>query len=222
MTCCSFLPRDFTQTDPLQPTVGQAYPSTYVYGNNNPTVYTDPSGMRSSGGREDSFSSIANFQPLELALVMASKTTLPACTGFQLITFGGVYGCKRTVDERGPGLDFSFRVNPALALALREKRADVGIEKVSYKFFRVTGPDRDEFKEVREVASSKRGEDVSGDPLDYEFHTIVRLKFLKLGPTDAVGVEFDAKFKNSPTQIKFGPRDVTIGGVRKRIVVRPA
>jgi RHS repeat-associated protein len=37
----------FTQTDPLQPTVGQGYPSTYIYANNNPNVYIDPSGMRS-------------------------------------------------------------------------------------------------------------------------------------------------------------------------------
>jgi hypothetical protein len=36
----------FTQTDPLQPTVGQAYPSSYVYANNNPNMYVDPSGLR--------------------------------------------------------------------------------------------------------------------------------------------------------------------------------
>jgi hypothetical protein len=47
MTCYSLLsPEYFTQTDPLQATVGQAYPSTYIYANNNPNVYTDPSGMR--------------------------------------------------------------------------------------------------------------------------------------------------------------------------------
>jgi hypothetical protein len=40
------LQQDFTQTDPLQADVGQPYPSTYVYANNNPNVYTDPSGMR--------------------------------------------------------------------------------------------------------------------------------------------------------------------------------
>jgi hypothetical protein len=36
----------FTQTDPLQATVGQAYPSTYIYANNNPNMFVDPSGMR--------------------------------------------------------------------------------------------------------------------------------------------------------------------------------
>jgi Protein of unknown function (DUF2599) len=35
-----------TQTDPLQPTVGQPYPSSYVYGNNNPMAFTDPTGSR--------------------------------------------------------------------------------------------------------------------------------------------------------------------------------
>ena len=46
MTRSATLSRDFTQTDPLQPTVGQAYPSAYVYGNNNPNMYVDPSGLR--------------------------------------------------------------------------------------------------------------------------------------------------------------------------------
>jgi hypothetical protein len=41
---------DFTQTDPLQADVAQAYPSAYVYGNNNPNMYTDPSGMRGQAG----------------------------------------------------------------------------------------------------------------------------------------------------------------------------
>ena len=36
----------FTQTDPLEADIGSPYPSTYVYGNNNPTVYVDPSGLR--------------------------------------------------------------------------------------------------------------------------------------------------------------------------------
>ena len=36
----------FTQTDPLDPDIGSPYPSAYVYGNNNPAVYTDPSGLR--------------------------------------------------------------------------------------------------------------------------------------------------------------------------------
>ena len=36
----------FTQTDPLSAAVGQPYPSAYVYGNNKPLVYVDPSGLR--------------------------------------------------------------------------------------------------------------------------------------------------------------------------------
>jgi hypothetical protein len=38
----------FTQTDPLQATVGQAYPSTYIYANNNPNRFVDPAGLRSN------------------------------------------------------------------------------------------------------------------------------------------------------------------------------
>jgi RHS repeat-associated protein len=39
----------FTQVDPLAPSSG-LYPSAYVYGNNNPMVFTDPSGMRAKQG----------------------------------------------------------------------------------------------------------------------------------------------------------------------------
>jgi hypothetical protein len=39
----------FTQTDPLAADVGSPYPSAYVYGNNNPIVFTDPSGFRAVG-----------------------------------------------------------------------------------------------------------------------------------------------------------------------------
>ena len=38
----------FTQTDPISAEVGEPYPSAFVYGNNNPMAYTDPSGMRGS------------------------------------------------------------------------------------------------------------------------------------------------------------------------------
>jgi RHS repeat-associated protein len=38
----------FTQVDPLQADVGEPYPSACVYGNNNPVVYTDLSGLRAS------------------------------------------------------------------------------------------------------------------------------------------------------------------------------
>jgi RHS repeat-associated protein len=40
----------FTQTDPLQPIVDVAFPSAYVYANNNPLMFTDPSGLRSIDG----------------------------------------------------------------------------------------------------------------------------------------------------------------------------
>lgn len=46
MITMSILQRQFTQTDPLQPDVGSPYPSTYAYVQNNPLVYTDPSGKR--------------------------------------------------------------------------------------------------------------------------------------------------------------------------------
>jgi hypothetical protein len=46
MTRCAILQNPFTQTDPLQADVGSAYPSAYVYGNNNPNMYVDPSGKR--------------------------------------------------------------------------------------------------------------------------------------------------------------------------------
>ena len=36
----------FTQTDPLPLGAGSAFESLYVYGGNNPAVYTDPSGLR--------------------------------------------------------------------------------------------------------------------------------------------------------------------------------
>ena len=40
----------FTQTDPLEASRGVAYPSAYIYGNNNPVVYVDPSGLQSNYG----------------------------------------------------------------------------------------------------------------------------------------------------------------------------
>ncbi len=50
MTGSATLQNGFTQTDPRQATVGQAYPSSYVYGNNNPLVFVDPSGLQSNYG----------------------------------------------------------------------------------------------------------------------------------------------------------------------------
>ena len=39
----------FTQTDPMPTGAGSAFESPYVYGMNNPLMYTDPSGLRASG-----------------------------------------------------------------------------------------------------------------------------------------------------------------------------
>ena len=51
MTC--LVKKQFTQTDPLPGDVGEPYMGAYVYANNNPVVYTDPSGLR--GMRSGSF-----------------------------------------------------------------------------------------------------------------------------------------------------------------------
>ena len=40
------LERQFTQTDPLPMGAGSAYESSYVYGGDNPNMYSDPSGLR--------------------------------------------------------------------------------------------------------------------------------------------------------------------------------
>jgi hypothetical protein len=67
----------FTQTDPLQPTVGQAYPSTYIYANNNPNVFTDPSGLR-GGMPGASGNGIAKSDPTALPNELASATSCDA------------------------------------------------------------------------------------------------------------------------------------------------
>jgi hypothetical protein len=61
----------FTQTDPLQADVGSAYPSSYVYGNNNPNVYTDPSGLRATAGSPTSLALTSN--PIVAANPCAGK-----------------------------------------------------------------------------------------------------------------------------------------------------
>lgn len=48
MTRHATLQEQFTQTDPLQADIGAPYPSSYVYGNNNPAVFVDPSGERAA------------------------------------------------------------------------------------------------------------------------------------------------------------------------------
>ena len=66
---------EFTQTDPLQADVGSAYPSAYVYGNNNPLMYVDPSGLR--GIKADVDIPVVDTAPDALALVVAVKKPAP-------------------------------------------------------------------------------------------------------------------------------------------------
>ena len=74
----------FTQTDPLEAETGPPYPSAYVYGNNNPMVFTDPSGERGmnvgAGGEYLVPSNpVRDPEPERLALVMQnSGDKLPA------------------------------------------------------------------------------------------------------------------------------------------------
>jgi hypothetical protein len=216
----------FTQTDPTPLGAGTAFESPYVYGRNGPLVFTDPSGKRSQE-RSIEGNAIADAVPNELAL---SLPAIPSCTGFQKVTVGGIFGCKVVRDERGKGLDFSFRVNPILVEAMRAERSDVTIDRVQYKVFRVTGPNRDQFSEYKSLRNSKKGSDVQSalDPLDYEFHTIARFSILKLRPSDAVAFQVDAKFKNSPKVVSLpvagvpDAYELTVGGVRDRIKVRPS
>lgn len=63
MTRCAILQRHFTQTDPLQADVGSPYPSAYVYGNNNPNMYVDPSGLRADAPVPESFSGSFGARP---------------------------------------------------------------------------------------------------------------------------------------------------------------
>ncbi len=53
----------FTQTDPLEVSRGVAYPSAYIYGNNNPMVFTDPSGLRADAPVPESFSGSFGSRP---------------------------------------------------------------------------------------------------------------------------------------------------------------
>jgi hypothetical protein len=48
MTRFTILQNLFTQTDPMPADVGSAYPSAYMYGNNDPVSFVDPSGLRGS------------------------------------------------------------------------------------------------------------------------------------------------------------------------------
>jgi RHS repeat-associated protein len=76
----------FTQTDPLQADVGNAYPSPYVYANDNPMMYVDPSGLRAK--RAD------GGVPSELALAFATPNPIVSggpCNGKSRVGPGYVY-----------------------------------------------------------------------------------------------------------------------------------
>jgi hypothetical protein len=100
----------FTQTDPLEASVGSPYPSAYVYGNNNPLVYTDPSGMRAervdpSGEVPVAENPVTDEAPEQLALIlMQSGAQLPpkGCLpgdgiGTFVDTKRGPFGSRKTV-----------------------------------------------------------------------------------------------------------------------------
>ena len=100
----------FTQTDPLEATVGEPYPSSYVYGRNNPVVYTDPSGLRAErvgpGGEVPvAENPVADQAPEQLALILLqSGAQLPAkgclpgdSLGMFVDTKWGPFGTRKTV-----------------------------------------------------------------------------------------------------------------------------
>ena len=100
----------FTQTDPLEATVGEPYPSSYVYGRNNPVVYTDPSGLRAErvgpGGEVPvAENPVADQAPDQLALILLqSGAQLPAkgclpgdSLGMFVDTKWGPFGMRKTV-----------------------------------------------------------------------------------------------------------------------------
>ena len=78
MTATATLSRDrFTQTDPLEAAVGSPYPSAYVYGNNNPLMYTDPSGMRGRPTYQRALDLIGSEMPANS--VWAQKYGIDSC-----------------------------------------------------------------------------------------------------------------------------------------------
>jgi RHS repeat-associated protein len=78
----------FTQTDPLQPTVGQAYPSTYIYANNNPLRFTDPSGLRSVGGHGDGRGVSGDPGPVVMLASLHQDFNIPGTNKCLLFPFG--------------------------------------------------------------------------------------------------------------------------------------
>lgn len=71
--CASLREQQFTQTDPLPPEVGSPYPSAYVYGANNPMMYTDPSGLRQQlASLGSSVPVIPGFGKIKVDLFIAS------------------------------------------------------------------------------------------------------------------------------------------------------
>lgn len=78
----------FTQTDPLQATVGQPYPSSYVYGNNNPLRFTDPNGLRSVGGHGDGRGVSGDPGPVVMLASLHQDVNIPGTNKCLLFPFG--------------------------------------------------------------------------------------------------------------------------------------
>lgn len=76
----------FTQTDPMPLGAGSAFESSYVYGLNNPLVYTDPSGLRAQDGPPNALALTSN--PIASVNPCTGKT---APTGNYAVAFNG--GC---------------------------------------------------------------------------------------------------------------------------------
>ena len=101
----------FTQTDPLQADVGSPYPSAYVYGNNNPLVYTDPPGMRGQSTTCTTRVPIKSATPQRLALTAPGGPQFD-CGSLRSIIREKVFWNKRQIGngrDGRHGLMFRFQ-----------------------------------------------------------------------------------------------------------------
>lgn len=112
----------FTQTDPLQADIGSPYPSAYVYGNNNPLVFTDPSGLRGQAaqGSANPVREGGPEAPNELALAAVAAVKGPFHFGYIAVQRGdddeieavdvGAFGSSTNRRHR-PWFSIELRVN---------------------------------------------------------------------------------------------------------------